>query len=202
MKNQIYQIIENELNSKVNFVRSVGGGCINDAEIICDDKGNSFFLKKNLSSPLDMFFKEANGLNELRKADVIRVPKPILVNENFLLMEYIRSSQKSKYFDENFGRSFAFLHKYTSEYFGFFEDNYIGSTPQKNIATDNEKNVWAKFYFNNRIMFQFRLLEKAGYSDAKMRKLLVILKTISTKFYLVVRIFHHYCMATYGQEIR
>ncbi len=172
MKNQIYQIIESELKTKVDYVRSIGGGCINDAEIISDEKGNSYFLKKNLYSPSDMFFKEANGLNELRKANVIRVPAPILVNEKFLLMEYIRSSSKSKNFDENFGRAFAHLHKFTTNHFGFYEDNYIGSTPQKNISNDEEKNDWTKFYWNNRIMFQFRLLEKAGYADDRMRKLI------------------------------
>jgi fructosamine-3-kinase len=170
MSSRIYNAIEEKLSKKINSVRSVGGGCINDAEIIGDEAGNYYFLKKNLSSPADMFFKEANGLNELIKASVIRVPKPIIVDERFLLMEYIKSTTRSKHFDENFGRAFARLHKFVGECFGFYEDNYIGSTPQKNIPNDDERNNWIKFYFNKRIMFQFRLLEKAGYADEKLRK--------------------------------
>lgn len=170
MNSKIYNIIEDELKVKVKSVRAVGGGCINDSEIISDNLGNTYFLKTNFSSPPDMFLKEAKGLIELNKASVIRVPKPVLVNERFLLLEHIKSNSKSKNFDENFGRAFARLHKFIGQEFGFYEDNYIGSTPQKNIANDDTKNNWIKFYFNNRILFQFRLLEKAGYSDDKLRK--------------------------------
>lgn len=170
MSSKIYSLIESELKVKINSVRPVGGGCINNADIITDSSGNTYFLKTNINSPPDMFFREANGLNELIKASVIRIPKPILINEKFLLMENIKSSSKSKNFDENFGRSFARLHKYIGKEFGFYEDNYIGSTPQKNIADGDEKNDWIKFYLNKRILFQYKLLEKAGYSDDKLRK--------------------------------
>jgi fructosamine-3-kinase len=170
--NKIYNTIENELNIKIKSARSVGGGCINDAEIITDNYNKSYFLKKNLYSPPDMFFKEANGLNELSKADTIRVPKVILVSEKFLLLEYLESSSKSKNFFENFGRAFAKLHKFSSNEFGFFEDNYIGSTPQVNIPDEEEKYDWKKFYLNKRILFQYQLLEKAGYSDESLRKYL------------------------------
>lgn len=170
MDKSIYDTIEKNLKIKIRSSRSVGGGCINDAEVIVDNKGNSYFLKKNLNSPPDMFFKEANGLNELAKASVIRIPKPILVDENFLLLEHIKSSPKSKNFDANFGIAFAKLHKYTNKEFGFFEDNYIGSTPQKNIPDNDEKTNWIKFYLNKRILFQFRLIEKKGYADSKLRK--------------------------------
>ena len=170
MSSKIYSLIESELKVKINSVRSVGGGCISNAEIITDNFGNTYFLKTNINSPPDMFFKEANGLNELIKASAIRIPKPILINEKFLLMENIKSSSKSKNFDENFGRAFARLHKYAGKEFGFYEDNYIGSTPQKNISDSEEKIDWIKFYLNKRILFQFNLLEKAGYSDDKIRK--------------------------------
>jgi len=170
--NKIYNIIENELNIKIKSAHSVGGGCINDAEIITDNDNKSYFLKKNLYSPTDMFFKEANGLNELNKAKAIRVPKVIFVSEKFLLLENISPSTKSKNFFENFGRAFARLHKFKSNEFGFFEDNYIGSTPQVNIPDEKEKYDWKKFYLNKRIIFQYHLIEKAGYSDESLRKYL------------------------------
>jgi len=169
---EIIKTIEEDINIKIVSYRSIGGGCINDTQILIDSNGKSFFLKKNLFSPPDMFYKEANGLNELSKANAIRVPKVILVSEKFLLLEYINSTSRSKNFFENFGRAFANLHKFNSNQFGFFEDNYIGSTPQINIANEEEKHDWNMFYLNKRLLFQYRLLEKNGYSDDKLRKYL------------------------------
>lgn len=176
MIDSIKNRIEKELNSKIISSRSVGGGCINDAETIFTNNGRSFFLKKNFSTPDDMFFKEANGLKELKKANAIRVPEVILVDKNFILLEQINSGKKSKSFNEDFGRSFAKLHKFSAEHFGFYEDNYIGSTPQKNIPSEDEKNNWIKFYFNKRILFQYKVLESNGYADSAIKKRIALLE--------------------------
>ncbi len=170
MNDQIINSIKKKLNCEIISAKSVCGGCINDAQTITTSDGKHFFLKQNFHSAKDMFFKEANGLKELKKANAIRVPEVILVDTNYLLLEQINSGRKSKNFDEDFGRSFALLHKYTSDSFGFYEDNYIGSTPQKNIPDEDEKNDWIKFYFKKRILFQYKLLEKNGYSDSAIRK--------------------------------
>lgn len=170
MKENIYKKIETTLNTRIISSKSVGGGCINDAETIYTDDGREFFLKKNFHSAKDMFIKESNGLKELKKANAIRVPEVICVNENFILLEQIKSGKKSRTFDEDFGRAFANLHKFTSEYFGFYENNYIGSTPQINIPDEDEKNNWIKFYFNKRILAQYKLLEIKGLSDLSIKK--------------------------------
>lgn len=176
MNDQIINSIEKKLNCKIISSKSVGGGCINDAQTITASDGKKFFLKQNFNSAKDMFFKEANGLKELKKANAIRVPEVILVDTNFILLEQINSGRKSKNFDEDFGKSFASLHKYTSESFGFYEDNYIGSTPQKNIPEPEKKNNWIKFYFNKRILFQYKLLESNGYADSALRKRISLLE--------------------------
>lgn len=176
MIDDIFKIIEKELSFKIILSRSVGGGCINNALTITTSDKRQFFLKQNSHTPNDMFIKEANGLRELQKANSIRVPEVILVGSNFILLEQINSVKKSKTFDEDFGRAFAKLHKYTSDNFGFYEDNYIGSTPQKNIPADDEKNNWIKFYFNKRILFQYKLLEKNGYADLSMKKRISMLE--------------------------
>lgn len=173
--------IERELNCRIISSKSVGGGCINDAETIFTNDDRSFFLKKNFSTPKDMFFKEANGLRELQKAHAIRVPEVIMVDKNFILLEQINSGRKSKSFDENFGRAFAKLHRYTAENFGFYEDNYIGSTMQKNIPSEEEKNNWIKFYFNKRILYQYKLLESKGYSDSALKKRVVAIENKITE---------------------
>ena len=109
--------------------------------------GSNYFLKYNPSTSNDMFIKEANGLKELAKANAIRIPKVLSFDEDYILLEYIPTGNKKKNFFEEFGRSFAEMHKFTSDSFGFYEDNYIGSNPQKNIPDENEKDELGKFLF-------------------------------------------------------
>jgi fructosamine-3-kinase len=149
----------------------VSGGCINDAQIITCSSGKKYFLKTNFNTSNDMFLKEANGLRELAKAKVIRIPEVIFAENDFILLESINSSIKSKNFWEDFGRRFARLHKYTSDNYGFYEDNYIGSTNQLNIADETEKYDWTKFYFNKRLKIQFDLVKKNGYVTAELHNL-------------------------------
>jgi len=159
--------IEEKSGTKIKSVSSVSGGCISSAYRITDENGNNYFLKCN-PSPKDLFIKESNGLTELKKADLIRVPEVIDSNEEFLLTEFIASGSRSKNFFENFGRSFAQLHKYTGKKFGFYENNYIGSNPQLNMPDESEENDWVAFYFNKRILFQFKLAEKNGYAKKEL----------------------------------
>ncbi|HQF42549.1 MAG TPA: fructosamine kinase family protein [Ignavibacteriaceae bacterium] len=176
MKREIINKIEDFLSEKINHIKPVGGGCINDARIITTEKENKYFLKFNLSSKRDMFPKEANGLIELKKSGAIRIPDVISVDNNYLLLEMIEHSNKAKTFWEDFGRGFAKLHKYLSSSYGFFEDNYIGSTLQLNIPNDKEKNDWCEYYFNKRLLFQYRLAEKNGYTDSSLNSAFIKLE--------------------------
>jgi fructosamine-3-kinase len=133
------------------------------------EDGTIYLLKINNGSGGDMFVKEANGLTELKKANAVRVPEVIMTGNDFILLEFINSSSKNKKFFSDFGRKFSELHKFSSNYFGFFEDNYIGANPQVNLPSQDEKNDWVKFYFNKRILFQFKLAEKNGYATEELR---------------------------------
>lgn len=117
-----------------------------------------------------MFLKEANGLIELKKAKAIKVPDVILAEKDFILMEFINSSSRSKSFFKDFGIKFSQMHKYSSPGFGFYEDNYIGANPQENIPAKDEEKDWIEFYFNKRILYQYKLAEKNGYSTNELRK--------------------------------
>lgn len=169
MSNNLLNEIETLLGERIVGRNSKSGGCINNAEVVSTESGKKYFLKSNFSHPADMFLKEANGLAELTKSSTIRIPNLIGVGKHFILLENIESSSKIKNFYEDFGRKFADLHKFTNDNFGFFESNYIGSTPQINIASDSEKSNWAEFYFNKRILFQFKLAGRNGYSDERLR---------------------------------
>ncbi len=162
--------IENILGSEIESLDSISGGCISSAVKLETKTGKNYFLKLNALSSNDMFLKEANGLRELREANSLRVPGVILADESFILLEYISPGKRRSDFFEDFGRRFAGLHKFTSESFGFFEDNFIGSTVQKNIPDGSEKNNWIEFFWNKRILFQFDLAEKNGYARAELRE--------------------------------
>ena len=161
--------IENQLNKKIKTVSSLSGGCISNAYKVEFDDGSLAFAKYNPSFGNEMFRNEANGLIELNKARAIRIPNVFYFDSEIIITELINPSAKKKDFFSDFGRQFANLHKFTSENYGFYEDNFIGSNPQKNIPAEDEKNNWIKFYFNKRILYQYKLAEKNGYSNSELK---------------------------------
>ncbi len=164
----LYEGIENSLNDRIISRTSVGGGCISNAERLEMKSGKTYFLKSGASNL--MFINEANGLRELAKPIVIKVPQVIVAEKEFILLEFIRQGFKKKDFFELFGRQFARLHRFHGERFGFCEDNFIGSSPQLNIATEEEVNDWISFYMNKRLLFQLHLAEENGFATEKLRK--------------------------------
>jgi protein-ribulosamine 3-kinase len=132
--------------------RSVGGGCINHAAKLSTSVGD-FFLKWNASAPVDLFVKEASGLNEMSLAgSSLIIPKVIWSRgaddfPGLLLMEYLQPSGNSSASDERLGRGIAQLHRKTASAFGFHHSNYCGTTLQDNRWTNN----WSQFYAQLRI---------------------------------------------------
>ncbi len=162
--------IGNRLGSSIRNIKDLSGGCISSAYQIIMESGEKYLLKSNNNPPVDMFAKEAHGLNELQKADAIRVPGAKIFSENYIVTEFIESGRKSRTFFDVFGKQFADLHRYKGSAFGFYEDNYIGSNPQKNTTDGNEDKHWTEFYFNKRLLFQLMLCEKNGYATEELRK--------------------------------
>jgi fructosamine-3-kinase len=169
LNGNITRKIENFRGSAVKESKSLSGGCISNAYKVTFEDDFSYLIKINEHSPADMFIKEAHGLLELQKANAIKVPEVLLYDDAFIVLEFILSATKKKNFFEEFGRKFALLHKFTTDEFGFYEDNYIGSTPQLNINDEATKKNWTKFYFNKRLLYQFKLAEKNGYTDISLR---------------------------------
>lgn len=162
--------IEEILHDRIIDSHSVSGGCINDAKIISVKSGDKYFIKTNYNNPKNMFLNEANGLREIAKANIIKTPEVIYVDDEIILLETISTGKKNSNFFEDFGRKFAQLHKFTHIEYGFYEDNYIGSNRQINMATNIEKKDWCEFYFNKRLKFQFDLCEKNGFVTEEFRK--------------------------------
>lgn len=145
-------------------VQSVGGGCIADANVVTLVNGERIFVKTFAGKP-DMFPKEANGLRELRQAEAIKVPDVLAVGDDFLVLEHVGGGRPAADFMETFGRQFAQMHRHHSDRCGLFEDNYCGNTVQKNTPQLKD---WPTFYWENRLLFQLQLAEKAGYADRQM----------------------------------
>lgn len=141
---------------------TLGGGCISNASKLETSEG-TFFLKWNSNCPSDMFVREAESLTELKKAAGMHlvVPEVIVAVEadeapGFLVVEYLEPGYAGSGQDEALGRGLAFVHQFNNEQFGFYHDNYCGSTLQKN-AWEKE---WRVFFRENRLRYILYLIQK------------------------------------------
>lgn len=167
-QNNISSIVEEKIGKRILSLSPLGGGSISTAYKAELLDNSLVFIKVSPQFP-DMFVKEANGLRELEKAKAIRIPQVFYASEEILILEYLPSlspSNRKKFFEE-FGQQFADMHRHSNSLFGFYEDNYIGSTPQKNTP---HMTSWREFYWQNRLLFQFHLAEQNGYVDSSLRK--------------------------------
>jgi len=153
----------------VQSLSPLSGGSIASVYRAELENGSSVFVKESPQHD-DMFLKEANGLRELKKANALRVPEVLFADEELLILELLPVTapiDRTKFF-ETFGAQFAALHRFTTSLYGLGEDNYIGSTLQKNLPRNNS---WREFYFVNRLEFQFRLAEQNGFAGKEITTL-------------------------------
>lgn len=163
----------------------VYGGDINEAYRISLSSGEVAFLKTNSVKNAKFFEAELLGLSVLRAAGKIGVPKTLGTGIDqqkafsFLLLEYIDSAPRIKTYWETFGHELARLHRSEEALppesqmargkYGFPQDNFIGSNPQKN----QPKETWADFYRECRLLPQIKMAD--GYLDSSLRKKLLYL---------------------------
>ena len=154
----------------INSTRSVAGGSINSAYVI-EGAAQSFFVKTNAASRLDMFEAELEGLLEIARHKTIRAPQPLCVGISggnaYIVMEYlpIHGGSGSSASLEQLGTDLANMHRITQKQFGWHRDNTIGSTPQ--INTFNSQ--WVAFYREYRLGFQYQLAAENGYGQLLRR---------------------------------
>ncbi|MCK5457657.1 MAG: fructosamine kinase family protein [Melioribacteraceae bacterium] len=157
--------IEQRLSEKIISKISVGGGYIANACIITTESGNKYFVK-SYGSNKEILRNETNGLKELAKAKAVRIPEVVILDDDFLLLEFIEQGNRSKTFSTEFGRQYAQMHKFKGEKFGFFENNFIGSNPQVNLP---ENDNWIEFFWQNRLLYQYKLAEHNHFVDAELK---------------------------------
>lgn len=137
----------------------VGGGCINHASRVRLDEGEDLFVKWNPDRPSDFFSAEAQGLEALGAASLLRVPAVLGVSEadapgpSWLALEYVPEGRPSRGFDTQLGNGLAALHRGgsreaemgpSSRPWGWTRDNYIGSLPQINDSEDRWPAFWRR----------------------------------------------------------
>lgn len=164
----IIEKVEDWAGEKIKENRRSYGGDIAQSQVLIFESGHKYFLKTGSRND-QMFPTEANSLRELSKSKAIRIPQVLLAEPKFLLIEYIEQGQKSSSFFEDFGRRFAQIHRYKADHFGLFEDNFIGHTQQQNIPQGEQATDWTKFYFEKRLLFQFKLAENQGLSSPTLK---------------------------------
>ena len=141
--------------------------------------GRTYFFKNGPAS--NIYRCEANGLKELSLTNTVRIAKVVSVDENYILTEYIPGGPATDDFFVQFGRDLARMHRYQSDSFGFYEDNFIGDNLQINIPNKNERTDWPDFYFNKRLLYQYKLAECTGYATANLKNgMLHLEKTIDS----------------------
>jgi len=147
----------------IEKISPISGGCINLAYQL-QGRNKSYFIKINQPRLIDMFAAEFKGLEALPNTQKIKVPQVIhygISNNNaFLILEMLSLAPRTKQSEQLLAQQLAALHRIKQPFFGWHQNNTIGSTKQQNDAMDN----WITFWRNNRLGFQLALAEKNGYS--------------------------------------
>jgi protein-ribulosamine 3-kinase len=140
----------------------VHGGCISR----CwrwESAAGPLFVKQSDPAGLPMLEAERQGLEVLRGADALRVPRPLATGTfqggAFLALEWIDFVAVSPAAEERLGEQLAALHRHRANRYGFDHDNFIGSTPQANTWRDD----WVAFLRDARIGFQLDLAARHGH---------------------------------------
>lgn len=143
-------------------ITSIGGGCINSAFRL-DNGSVSYFIKVNRPQLIAMFEAEAQGLQEMRATDSVRVPEVVCHGvadgHSYLALEYIPLGSLRGSASALLGEQLARMHRVSQPYFGWHRDNTIGSTPQIN----HQKNDWLSFWRDERLGQQLRFAARNGF---------------------------------------
>lgn len=157
----------------ITDARPVSGGDINEAALV-ETEQQRFFVKWNYDAPADLFEREVEALHTMCEAETeLVIPEPLQARRPqgrfpaTIAMTYIEPGRPGPDYDERLGRGLAQLHAVSNEAFGFFNDNYCGTTPQPNDWTDD----WAEFYGRRRLEHQLELIADRRRVSSEQRRL-------------------------------
>jgi fructosamine-3-kinase len=170
---QISQVTGSKFHTQQQ--KSVSGGCINQGYQISNGE-QTYFVKLNQASQIQMFEAEFFGLQQMFSTQTIRIPKPICWgiadNSSYIVLEWLEMGSGNSKSWQELGKNLAKLHKTTSQQgFGWDLNNTIGSTPQINTWTNN----WAEFYTKHRLGYQFQQALRRGGNFPQHQQLLAVI---------------------------
>ncbi len=138
---------------------TLAGGSINQVVLIESQNRARAVLKLNPAAPPDLFAREAEGLRLVRSApDGPRTPEPLAWGPDFLILEHLAPEPRAATAAADLGVALARLHACVGQTFGGVPDNYLGSTPQPNPATEDGH----RFFVEQRLGVQLRRARDAG----------------------------------------
>jgi fructosamine-3-kinase len=105
------------------------------------------FVKTDPAAPPDFFEVEAAGLDWLRAAGAVAVPRVLSVGVGRIELEHIERGPWTDAVDERFGRELAALHRAGAPSFGGERRAYIGPLPMPNEPATE----WPSFYAQQRL---------------------------------------------------
>ena len=141
-------------------VEPVGGGCIHTALRLEGESAEGrqvYFAKTNGAEKAAMFEAEADGLEALRNAGAVRVPRVVTRGDDgddaWLVLEWLELVALGELAATQLGEALARMHAVPQPRFGWSRDNFIGATPQQNGWSDD----WLGFWREKRLHAQLRL---------------------------------------------
>jgi len=168
----VWNTIENHITEangqsfKIQQRSNISGGCINQAFLIADD-AQRYFIKLNSADRLAMFEAESAGLLAIIATASISSPQPLcsgtVDGQAYLVMNFIDTEEKVNHRSHTlFGEQLAAMHRKHFDYFGWQQDNTIGSTLQTNACSQH----WINFWREQRLGFQLELAAQNGFGGS------------------------------------
>lgn len=143
----------------------VGGGSIHKTFSYRTERGPVFVKVCELPNA-SMIAAEAAGLRELASAKALRVPEVLAIGKledrAFICLEWLELVEPTNIAQTRLGEQLAALHAHSSESYGWHQDNFIGTTLQRN----ERRAHWVDFYRSQRLEPQLDLAERNG-ADAQ-----------------------------------
>jgi len=163
--NYLTEYCQKEVPEAICEIHPVSGGDINQAFRLTTTGTRDYFVKYQRSSRATAMLKtEAAALQILAEARVVRIPEVITCvslpqDDAILLLEYISPGKATPDQMRQFGRQLARLHHHTNDSYGWEEDNFIGTLPQRN----RKATTATTFLQSERLIPQWKMARTKGF---------------------------------------
>lgn len=146
------------------------GGCINQSQIVTLEDGREYFVKTNPNTnQLPGFFQsEFESLKIFFEVNIINVPRPVVVEDEFIILEVFHQGTPNHDWQETIGHKLAILQQQTQKnQFGFTGNNYLGTSQQLNEWQNN----WLDFFREQRLGYQLNLFKQRCSANDELLKI-------------------------------